>query len=136
MIRKSVLRVRVLLLMGLLTCTCCWIGCGGGEPSGSVSGKVTYNGKPVTPGVVQFMNPDTGIGASAQLDASGAYKVLSLRTGEYQVAIQDPPVPSPEEVGKGAQVQKVDVPDKYVDPLTSGLTATISEGENSVDFTL
>ena len=135
MIRKSVLRVRVLLLMGLLAGTCCWIGCGG-EPSGSVSGKVTYNGKPVTIGGVLFVNPDTGIGASAELDASGSYKVLSLRTGEYQVTIQRPRAPSPEEMAKGAQLKKPDVPDKYLDPQTSGMTATITEGKNSVDFTL
>ena len=130
------LKVRVLLWMGLLTCTCCWIGCGGGEPSGSVSGKVTYNGEPLTTGGVLFVNRDTGVGASAQLDASGNYRVLSLRTGEYQVAIQGPRAPSPAEVAKGAQLEKPDVPDKYLDPQTSGLSATITAGENSVDFTL
>ena len=134
--RKNVPRVRVLLLTGFLACTCCWIGCGEGKSTGSISGKVTYQGKPQTTGVVLLADPDAGIGATAVLDASGTYKILSLPTGEYQVAIGQPPVPTPEQSSQGAQIVKLDIPDKYLDPRTSGLTATIREGENSADFSL
>ena len=127
--------MRMLLLMGLLTCTYCWIGCSGRAPSGSVSGKVTYKGKPVTSGGVLFVNLTTGIGASAELGATGAYNVMSLRTGEYQVALQTL-APPPGKMAEGVQLKKPNVPDKYLDPQTSGLTATITEGMNSVDFTL
>ena len=136
MMRQNIPSVRVVLLTGCLICACSWIGCGQGNPTGSISGKVTHNGEPLTTGVVMFLDSDAGIGASAELDADGVYEVLSLPTGQYQVAIQAPPAPSPEEVASGAQLEKLEIPDKYLDPQTSGLTATITEGENSADFTL
>ena len=115
----------------------CWCaGCGPGVQTGSVSGKATYAGKPLTVGVVTFVNRETGIGASAPLDASGSYQVPSLKVGQYQVAVQPPSGPSPEQVEHGEKAAKLDIPDKYFNPQSSGLTATVKQGQNTADFAL
>jgi hypothetical protein len=112
-------------------------GCGSGElPTGQVAGKVTYKGEPLTKGVVTLVNSQTGIGASSELDSSGAYRIESVRAGDYQVAIQPPPAPSPEEMAEGAKVEESPIPAKYNDPKASGLTATVNEGVNTADFDL
>jgi len=129
---KQVLMMLLLLLMSFPL----WMGCGEGKPSGSVSGEVTYKGKLQRTGCLLFVNPKTGVGASGQLDASGSYHVLSLPAGEYQVAIQAPPLPSPDELSEGAKIEEIDIPEKYLDPQTSGLSATVVEGKNSIDFSL
>ena len=128
--------VRSGLLVGLVAAACWLAGCAGGPPTGSVSGKVTCNGTPLSAGVVLFSNPKTGVGASTALDASGAYEIKSIQTGQYQVAIQPPPPPAPHEMQGTAAAPRASVPQKYQDPKTSGLTATVEEGANTENFAL
>ena len=135
--KRSVLNARLAAFFGLLACTCWCAGCGSGAPpAGSVSGNVTYNGQPLASGVVIFENEKTGVGASAELDSSGTYRIESIRTGQYQVAIQPPSAPPPEEMEQGAEAPKLNIPDKYLNPQTSDLTATVNEGTNTADFSL
>ena len=82
-----------------------------------------------------MLNNQAGIGASGELDASGRYRIESIRTGQYKVAIyREPPPPSlgPEEPQR--QSWKLDIPDEYQDFESSGLSATVNEGENTADF--
>lgn len=125
-------------LLGILSVSVCWLGgCGpAGAPTGSVQGKVTHNGAPLTTGTVTFVNQGTGVGASAELDGTGNYRVESILTGDYQVAIQPPAAPNPEEVAAGAKVQTLTIPDKFQSPQTSDLTAKVEVGSNTVDFEL
>ena len=141
--RRSVFGRRVPVLMGLLACVAWCDGCGpDSAPTGSVSGKVTHKGKPLTAGLVLFVNEELGVGASAALDSSGNYQIPSIQTGDYQVGFGHPPAPGPEEVEKaeknGAKIviPKLDIPDKFLNPKTSGLTATVVEGDNTADFSL
>lgn len=121
----------------LLICACWLIGCGPkGPATGSVQGTVTHNGQALTVGTVTLMNPETGIGGSAELDATGSFHIESLRTGTYRVAIQPPAAPSPEETAAGATVEPLDIPAKYQSPDTSELTATVNVGNNTVDLDL
>ena len=134
--KRIILSVRWAVLLGLAVLVAGWVGCGSGEPpTGSVSGNVTYNGQPVTTGVVTLVNDQAGIGASGELDASGRYRIESIRTGQYKVAIyREPPPP-----GSGPEVfrsWKLNIPEEYQDLESSGLTATVSEGENTADFSL
>jgi hypothetical protein len=120
--------------LGLLVCVSWQAGCGAsGPPTGSVSGKVTYKGQPLTTGVVTFLNEKTGSGASGDLDGSGRYHIVLVRTGEYKVAVyRRPPAPGERIVGSA----RLSIPEKYQAPETSGLTATVKEGENTADFAL
>ncbi|MFG0261455.1 MAG: carboxypeptidase-like regulatory domain-containing protein [Novipirellula sp. JB048] len=111
------------------------IGCGSsGLPTGNVAGNVTQAGAPLAAGTVTLLNSETGVGASAELDPTGGYRVESVRTGEYQVAIQPPGAPSPEEMEAGIQMKNSTIPDPYRDPQTSGFRMVVSQGENTADF--
>ena len=120
------------VIVGLM---CCFTGCSGGQPTGSVSGTVTLGGAPLTAGVVLFSNQSTGVGATAELDASGSYQIRSIPTGQYQVAIEPPPPPAPHEMDQSGPPRS-DVPLKYQDLQTSGLSATVARGANTADFAL
>ena len=133
---RSFQNARILFFAILLACTSWLLGCGPGEPpSGSVAGKVTYNGKPLTSGVVTLVNDEAGIGASGELDVSGRYRIDSIRTGQYKVAIhrEPPPLGARPDV---IRTWKLNIPEQYQDFQSSGLTATVNEGDNTVDFGL
>lgn len=132
--RQSVFRARFAVLLGLLTCMSLLVGCGASAPpTGSISGKVTYHGQPLTIGVVTFINEKAGSGASSELDASGSYRIAMIRTGTYNVAIcRRPPAPGEKMIGDG----RLSIPEKYQDHQTSGLTATVKESTNTADFGL
>ena len=134
--KRSLFSARSAVLLGLLGCVYCWAGCGSGASlTGSVSGKVTYNGQPLTTGVVTFVNDETGSGASGDLDSSGTYSIGSIRTGEYNVRVHMRP-PRPEAPPQGAGTWRLNIPAKYQDARTSGLTATVKAGKNTADFGL
>ena len=121
-----------------------------------VTGTVTYNGSPLADANLNFQLAD-GSGASvAKTDAQGKYSVQTFvsgdgaRPGEYKVAItkfetieSDPnqvPTDSEEYAPPSGDEQappaKNLLPPKYADPNNSGLTATVTEGDNTVDFEL
>ena len=134
--KRSLFGARLAILLGLLGCVYWCAGCGSGASlTGSVFGKVTYNGQPLTTGVVTFVNEKTGSGASGGLDSSGTYSIRLIRTGEYNVSIHMRP-PPPEAPVEVAGALRLNIPDKYQDARTSGLTATVKEGKNTADFCL
>ena len=113
----------------VMACSAWLLGCGPGEPpTGSVAGKVTFGGKPLTSGVVTLINETTGVGASVELDSSGSYSIPPIRTGTYQAAIHSTPPPP------GGRLVRLGIPEKYQDISTSGLTVTVEEGDNAKDF--
>jgi len=115
------------------------IGCGG-PSSSSVSGKVTLSGQPVTKATVNFYNPTSGVAASAELGADGAYKIAeNLPPGSYKVSIvpladvSRPPMPGQ----AAAPAAPSPVPGKYQSDASSGLTADIKPGSTEgLDFAL
>ena len=60
------------------------------EEKGSVSGKVTYKGKPLTGGVVILTDADGKV--KADLGDDGTYK-LNVKPGQYKVAVDAKDVP-------------------------------------------
>lgn len=110
-------------------------GCGGGQTTGSVSGTVTYNGKPVTSGDVNFIS-STGTAALAKLDETGGYKIDALQAGEYKVYVT-PPLPEPQAPGaKAGPPRKFEVPPKFRDATTSGVKVTVKGGSNDLPISL
>ena len=115
-------------------------GCGANGPKLSpVSGRVTFQGKPVAAGMVRFSNPSAGVDIMANLQPDGTYSVRmakgsGLPEGTYAVAVEPPRVDAP----VGAMTlppapNRPDIPTKYRQPSTSGLTLTVKSGSNVFD---
>jgi hypothetical protein len=119
----------------------CLFGCRGKEPpSGEVSGKVTFEGKPVTEGMIFFQNPETGASAEAQLTRDGTYTLgTPLPTGEYRVYLM-PLIERRQVDGKGPVVGEPkaapDIPEKYRTIGSTELRATVNEGKNDLNFNM
>lgn len=108
-------------------------GCGKRVVLASLTGRVTFQGQPVTNGVrIVFVNEETGTYIASQLDQAGRYKVdvaegIGLYPGEYKVAIRlnlppfsgipGDPTPPPN--------RRPDVPSRYHSTTTSGLTVKL-----------
>ena len=114
-------------------------GCSKGPPTGEVQGKVTFKGKPVTEGSVQFLNPKEGGSAGADLNADGTYVIKNpVVVGEYLVIVSplihivdtDPGKSPPAPVEKPAP----NIPPKYRMQGTTTLKAKVQTGKNIRDF--
>lgn len=129
-----------------------------------VEGVVTLDGSPVEGATVTFMAKDaTGMSAVGRTDANGVYKLTAFGDGENEGPAEGGTLPgeyyvgirkavAPEEMSQQeAEEQGVEykptppgtspkldyqVPQKYENPKESGLTATVTDGENKFDFPL
>lgn len=111
----------------LLVATCMLVGCGRGEGGSTVSGVVTFNGAPVTTGVIGFYKAGTKA-LGAPISPDGRYS-LTIPSGDYQVRV-DAPAPMPEGWKEGQPLPKLPprpVPEKYATFDSSGITAAIND---------
>lgn len=131
-------------------------GCGsksGQLPTAPVTGRVTYQGKPVPRGEITFVPTASQPGvrnAYGTLDEQGRYRLTTYREGDgavlgtHQVMIVAREE-LPADVGKqmtpdgilvpGKQAKSL-IPERYSDPATSGLTAEVKDGRNEFNFEL
>lgn len=133
LVHRCWLSVAICVSTGLIA------GCGSStsKPSGSVSGRVTFQGQPVTSGVVNLMSKTLGAGASAPLGEDGKYRLNDpLEVGDYKVMITPPPPapPRPEDGPPKPRPTASDIPNKYRTEATTDLTATVKAGSNTFDF--
>ena len=149
-------RIKLVPLMAALLAVPVMLGRGGGgadrPTTFPVSGTVTMNGQPVADANLNFQRTDGTRGAVGVTDAQGRYELTTFTAGdgalpgEYRVAVTQFETPPP-----GAAVDEDDpnydpdapafvpenlLPEQYANPETSGLTATVTEGSNTVDFQL
>jgi hypothetical protein len=61
---------------------------GCGRPVGSLSGKVTYNGKAIRGGNVTFVSTDGGSSFTGTITADGTYAVPQMAGGDYKVCVE------------------------------------------------
>jgi hypothetical protein len=110
-------------------------GCGPGDRPIAIRGKVTFQGQPVTEGMVQFNEAKTGHGAEAPLGPEGTYQA-TLPAGDYAVLILPPYLVVESKSGPpDPQLKKVkNIPEKYRSTVTSGLTAVVSPDKTVHDF--
>ncbi len=117
------------------------VGCGGSNLA-KVTGKVTYNGNPVTSGTITFAAADKPA-AYGDLQPDGTYSLKTEKPGDgatpgaYQVmvvAMQDQGDSLPEERNG---LPAPTVPIKYTSLATTDLKADVASGkENVFDFNL
>lgn len=121
-----------------------------------VSGKVTYNGEPVTNAEVGFIPKQevgTALSARGRTNDAGEYtletyvnadnRLTGATPGDYTVTVQKTDVPAdPAEMQKQflanpGMVPKALLPAKYSKPGETDLTATVTkDGENKINFEL
>ena len=120
------------LALGLLS------GCGGGEgPTGTVSGKVTLDGEPVTSGEIGFISAE-GFSAIAEIGSGGSFTIAeNMPVGKYTVTVSPPAIEeAPGEGGDTAELASSDVPEGYMDEGTSDISKDITEGQNTLTIEL
>ncbi len=116
-----------------------------------VSGAVTYKGKPIENADVVFNPSGKERAASAKTDASGKFQLTTLnpqdgaQPGSYQVTISKKEMIDPMSAEEAEawfhkhagppppRKIKNDLPEKYADEKSSGLSATVKTGDKN-DF--
>jgi hemoglobin len=86
----------------------------------SVSGKVTFKGKPLPDGTVTFV-PDKGPVVTAAIAEDGSYTAKDVAPGSYTLAVTS---------------MKVALPAKYSGPETSPLKVEVKDGKQNFDVAL
>ena len=104
-------------------------------PTGQLKGKVTHKGQPVTEGQVVFMSVRGS--ATGQIGTDGAFEMTysgssDIPVGTYKVCVLPPKsgVATSGDEEAPTTVDNPQIPKKYQLSATSGLTATVKEGEN------
>jgi hypothetical protein len=122
---------------------------GCGDPTTEVTGKVTYQGKPVVYGSVVVFDAG-GAPKSGAIQPDGTFRISGVRLGSVKVAVSSPLPPGSQPTGKKDARDAVDpdkppvevapappeviknwvpIPNKYGDPNTSELTTNVKAGE-------
>ncbi len=116
-----------------------------------VTGVITYNGEPLANATVKFIPTDaTGSQSYGKTNEKGEYKLQTLlgaadagtTPGEYKVTVDCITTVETgnmiEENGeeKEETVAESLIPAKYNNAETSGLTATVAPGDNTINFDL
>jgi hypothetical protein len=110
---------------------------GCGEKLGTVTGKVTVDGEPVSDLEVTFIPVDAEMGTDAIgfTNEQGEYKLIYGRgnvgapIGDYRVTIAGAEL-------DGDSGEPYRLPPKYSDRRQTELTATVEGGENTINFEL
>jgi hypothetical protein len=120
------------------------VGCDGGAKTAKVSGKVTYNGKPIASGQVTFEGEGGKTGAGPIAD--GTYAISDAPVGPVRIGVvsikRGPKAVNPSEVASGtsspspapAAAKFVPVPERFGIPAKSGLTYTVTAGSQTYDI--
>ena len=125
---------------GFLVTTVVLLGCGGNKsvlPTATVSGTITYQGKPLTVGEVIFFHK-SGQAVSGEIGTDGTFKLAAFQ-GKNQVAVDSraPDQPNPNSGGRPRVFPgKSLIPNRYADASTSDITIDVKPGDNKLDITL
>src|SRR5262245_60847108 len=142
---KSLTLARAALLVAAAWVVSCTAGCGGrAAPTGEVHGKVVYQDKPVTAGIVKFVPEAGGEPVTTSLGPDGTYRATGVPVGRCKVAIEtlqfkkltEPPKAIAKQIKPGGRPVYVPIPAKYEKPESSGLNLEVQKGHNPFDIEL
>jgi hypothetical protein len=131
-----------LVLAGVVAVWFAPVGCSDQPATAVVKGKVTYNAKPVSSGTIMFVPAGAGPAATGEIQPDGTYTLTTFKDGDGAVlgshavmvtAFEGRPDGLPED--KVFHAQEL-VPPKFSNTATSGLTAEVGKGENTINFDL
>jgi hypothetical protein len=135
----------------LIVAACAIAGCNGSRTN-TLTGKVTFQGKPVTYGSVLVLCED-GTQHTGNIEPDGTYSVSDLPTGPVKLAVISPEPPDPRDQrphplppgapgAPPADLPAIDrsrwfpLPEEYSDPRKSGKTTTVNTGTTQFDIEL
>jgi hypothetical protein len=95
------------------------------------AGRVTLDGQPFTAGSVVFVG--SAGSTVAEIQSDGSYHATNVPLGAVRVLLA-PSGPSGARAGRGAAPRPA--PPRYQSANTSGLTLTVSSGDNPYDIVL
>jgi hypothetical protein len=133
-------------LAGLLLLALVLAGCAGGERTGTVEGKVTYEGKPIPKGAVKFSYAVAG-GTKEMANEKtgpimdGKYKVEDVPAGPVTIMVMTTDLPDMwlKKDERGNPIPSPDympIPGKYSFKEKSGLTYEVKPGPQTYDIDL
>lgn len=98
-----------------------------------VTGKVNFKGQPLA-GATVFFVPDSGPRATGETNAKGEFRLMTYRpgdgavVGDFKVGITKY-VADPATAKDPVPGMKNEIPEKYGNPASSGLTAKVETGK-------
>jgi hypothetical protein len=129
------------------------LGCG--SSSGTISGKVFYNGRVVPGGTIMFVAEGNGGTVTTTIEEDGSYRAVKVPPGLAKIALrphQPPPIRKmadksaflpgndPSKTAKQSEATKpreyLWIPEQYGDPEKSGLTLQVQGGAQQFDIKL
>jgi len=124
-------------LLGLIVC----FGCSGSRdenlpPTISVTGVVTYQGKPVPDASIMFYPTQGRKPATGKADASGKFELSTfgkndgVLAGEHKVTVN-----AYETTSEGVSMKSA-IPVKYTTPSNTPLVVNVSESDNEIKLEL
>lgn len=137
--------IRIPICLGIL---CCLVmaSCSDVEKlelsNATLEGTITYQGKAV-PYALVIVAQKGARGVTAKADDGGRYKAEHVPLGQAQIGVNTDAgrgmmagqrMAKQNEGGGGATAQFVDVPKKFFEPTTSGITTTIVDGPNTYNI--
>ena len=105
------------------------VGCAKSK-TGTVNGRVTFNGKPAPVGSIVFNPEVSGPPSTGQIGPDGSYTLQTPHAGKSVV------VGNHLVMINSREGQHRYVPAKYDNIVTSGLNAEVKEGPNTINFDL
>jgi hypothetical protein len=130
---------------GLALCSLLLLsGCNRGEPLYPVHGKVTLqDGSPLAGGTLEFEREGAATGAVANVEADGAYELMTTEEGDgapqgkYRVRLFPPETAADDPDAPAAARRAAPlVPRRYQEFATSGLTYTVTDGDNEFNIVI
>jgi hypothetical protein len=123
-----------------------FVAAGCSRSTGTVSGKVTFKGEPLSVGMVTFV-PQEGPTQTCSIEPDGRYTLRKVPVGLCNISVVDG------QLSRGLwnlqEKKRVDdnpasktsprglrIPPRYSDPSQSGLTYVVQVGDNSYDIDL
>jgi hypothetical protein len=89
------------------------------EKTGTITGKITFQGKPLTGGVVTFIGKGAKI--PGRINADGTYRVREMPVGEAKIVVES---------------KDVAIPKAFASAKTTPLIVRVQEGKQQHDIEL
>jgi hypothetical protein len=121
-------------------------GCGsGGSQRSRLTGTVTIGGKPASGATIRFFDDSNLCVAAGSVGGDGSYVATDVPLKQLRVAFEpgvasgiysESPPPGTTPIPGSSAVPPAKIPEKFQKPESSGLSATVTTLEQSVDFVL